>query len=141
MKLLSSLAVGALAFTSLAQSADWPQWLGPNRDSVWPEEGILGAIPPEGLKVKWRKPVGLGYSGPAVVDGHVYVTDYEKAGGKLANNPGNRDKLEGRERILCFEAATGKLVWERAYDQLYSLSYASGPRCSPTVADGKVYAL
>jgi hypothetical protein len=52
---------------------DWPQWLGPHRDSVWREEGIVGPFPREGLLVKWRTPVALGCSGPGVANGRLYA--------------------------------------------------------------------
>ena len=52
-----------------AYGADWPQWLGPERDSVWRESGVIDTIPDEGLPVLWRAPIGWGYSGPAVADG------------------------------------------------------------------------
>ena len=56
-------------FESVAPGDDWPEWMGPQRASEWREDGILETFPEEGLRIKWRKPVGLGYSGPAVVDG------------------------------------------------------------------------
>ena len=121
-------------------AADWPQWLGPNRASVWQEDGIVERFP-EGLKAKWRTPVGLGYSGPAVANGKVYVMDYELKSGKIENSPGARGKLEGQERVVCFDAESGELVWKHAYDRPYELSYPSGPRCTPTVNEGRVYAL
>lgn len=126
---------------SLARGDDWPQWLGPERDAVYRESGIITSIPPEGLPVKWRVSVGYGYSGPAVAAGRVYVMDYLVESGELANNPGGVTKLTGKERILCFAVDTGKMLWEHSYDQPYSISYAGGPRCTPTVVDGKVYAL
>ncbi|HIL70484.1 MAG TPA: pyrrolo-quinoline quinone, partial [Verrucomicrobia bacterium] len=70
----------ATSFSSF--SDDWPQWLGPKRDSVWREQGIIKEIPKQGLSVKWRRPVGLGYSGPAVSGGKVYVLDYELRSGR-----------------------------------------------------------
>ena len=39
---------------------DWPQWLGPQRDSVWRETGVVDVFPKAGLPIKWRVPVGLG---------------------------------------------------------------------------------
>ena len=129
------LTVGA------AHADDWPQWMGPARDGVWREAGVVNAIPAGGLPVKWRVPVKGGYSGPAVADGRVYLTDYDRPEGPLANAPNDRTELVGRERILCFDAATGKLLWKHEYDCPYAISYASGPRCTPTVADGKVYVL
>ena len=126
---------------SPACAEDWPQWLGPRRDSVWHEKGVVKNFPKSGLKVKWRVPVGLGYSGPAVVDSKVYVTDYVLRSGEVKNNPGGRDKLEGTERVLCFDANSGKTLWKHEYARSYNISYPGGPRCTPTVNDGKVYAL
>ena len=78
-----------LAIASSTSGADWPQWLGPQRDSVWREDGIVSKFPTDGLPVKWRVPVGLGYSGPAVTDGRVYVLDYGREEGTVANGPAN----------------------------------------------------
>ena len=47
-----SLLPGAL------RADDWPQWRGPNRDGVCAETGLLQLFPAEGLKVRWRVPVG-----------------------------------------------------------------------------------
>lgn len=134
------LLVGCLFPFSL-RADDWPQWLGPNRDSVWREEGIVEQFPDDGLQVKWRTPVGLGYGGPAVADGRVYVMDYQKRAGELGNSPGKRDVLDGTERVLCFDAATGELLWKHEYDRPYAVSYGGGPRCTPTVDGDRVYAL
>src|SRR3954462_1871572 len=65
-----------------AQADDWPQWLGPQRDGVWRETGILDKFPKDGLKVRWRSEIGAGFSGPAVVGDRVYVMD--RQGAKLA---------------------------------------------------------
>lgn len=139
----SILAVACLAgsVARVSSGDDWPQWMGPHRDGVWRETGIVETIPAAGLPVKWRVPVKGGYSGPAVADGRVYLTDYDRAAGSLANAPNDRTELAGRERVLCLDAATGELLWEHIYDCRYGISYAAGPRCTPTVADGKVYAL
>jgi outer membrane protein assembly factor BamB len=134
-----------LAFTcsSLAtvRADDWPQWMGPQRDSVWRETGIIKSIPKSGLKVKWRVPVAGGYSGPAVVGGKVFLTEYAREAGTLTNNPGERTELTGKERVRCFDAASGKEVWNYEYPCKYSISYACGPRATPTVSGGKVYTL
>src|SRR5258708_994756 len=54
---------------------DWPQWMGPERDGVWRETGIVDTFPKDGPPVRWRVPIGGGYAGPAVVGDRVYVTD------------------------------------------------------------------
>ena len=137
MKTLALLL--ALAGSCLAD--DWPHWLGPDGDGTWKEEGILEKFPEGGPKILWRKPVGLGYSGPSVADGKVFLMDYQKAEGDLVNNPGAAIDLKGKERVLCFDARTGDLLWEDAVDRDYKVSYPSGPRATVTVAGGKAYAL
>ena len=127
--------------TPTARGDDWPQWMGPTRDGVWRETGLVKSIPPAGLPVKWRAEVKGGYSGPAVADGRVYLMDYDRQKGAVANAPNDRNSLAGRERVLCLDATTGAILWKHDYDCPYTISYASGPRCTPTVADGKVYTL
>ncbi|MEM8955213.1 MAG: PQQ-binding-like beta-propeller repeat protein [Verrucomicrobiota bacterium] len=134
------------AFTSVcllaaSNAEDWPQWLGPNRDATWNETGILKKFPDGGPKVLWRTPVSWGYSGPAVADGKVFLMDYVIESGEIENNPGARDILQGKERVRCFDTATGKEIWSHSYDRPYAVSYGGGPRCTTTVADGKVFAL
>ena len=128
-------------FTRCVKAEDWPQWQGPNRDGIWHEEGIIKSIPEDGPPVLWRVPLAGGYSGPAVVGERLYVADYMKRDGDLDNNPNNRSLLSGKERVLCFDTTTGKEIWTYEYDCPYSISYAAGPRCTPTVSDGRVYAL
>jgi outer membrane protein assembly factor BamB len=120
---------------------DWPQWLGPQRDGVWREEGIVERFPDSGLDVQWRAPVGTGYAGPAVAGGKVFVMDYVPRSGKITNNPGGLDQLEGSERVLCLDAGTGQLIWKYQYDRPYALSFGGGPRCTPTVDGLRVFTL
>ena len=125
---------------SLARGDDWPQWMGPERDAIWRETGLLDKFPEGGPKVLWRVPVDAGYSGPAVASGSVFITDYV-TDGKRVNNPSRRIELNGVERVLCFNAADGKPLWKHEYACAYKISYPGGPRCTPTVHDGKVYTL
>lgn len=138
---LTYSALLVLLTSNPVRGADWPQWLGPERDSVWREKGIVESFPEDGLQIKWRSAVGLGYSGPAVANGRVFVMDYELKSGEIANSPGTRSRLTGQERIICMDAESGATRWQYAYDRPYELSYPSGPRCTPTVNDGCVYAL
>ena len=138
---LTSLSIAVLCCVSTLPADDWPQWLGPKGDSVWRETGILERFPTGGLKVKWRTPVALGYAGPAVAAGRVFVTDYVRKAGTIENNAGGRESLEGIERVLCLNAKTGKQLWKHEYARAYAMSYPSGPRATPAVADDKVYTL
>src|SRR6185437_9952324 len=73
---LSSLVVSTLLTLPMSVRADdWPQWLGPQRDAIWRETGILDKFPEGGPKVRWRTPIGGGFAGPAVVKDRVYVAD------------------------------------------------------------------
>jgi outer membrane protein assembly factor BamB len=140
----SAILVAVVALVAPAASGDdWPQWMGPKRDNVWRETGIIEKFPKGGPKVVWRAPVNAGYSGPAVSGGKVYVTDRILAKG--AKNPDNpfdtKNSIAGTERVLCFDAKTGKELWKQEYPIGYQISYNSGPRCTPLVSDGKVYTL
>jgi outer membrane protein assembly factor BamB len=138
---LATLAVCLLAVTA-ACADDWPQWLGPRRDGIWRETGILKKFPKDGPKIRWKVPIGLGYAGPAVADGRVYVTDWVLAKGVTSpDDPFDKPKLQGKERVLCRDEADGSLKWKHEYDCVYAVSYAAGPRTTPLVKDGKVYTL
>ena len=132
---------GVLAATGVVRADDWPQWMGPGRDGVWRESGIVTTLPRDGAAIRWRAEVGGGYSGPAVADGRVYLMDYVRDGEAAANDPGARSNVTGRERVLCLDQTTGRTLWVHEYACPYSISYASGPRCTPTVAAGRVFAL
>jgi outer membrane protein assembly factor BamB len=136
---IAFIAVVLAAFPAVA--ADWPQWMGPNRDDVWAETGILDKFPEGGPKFLWRKPVHGGFAGPAIADGKVYVTDYLRSSGDAKPAPTKRNELQGKERILCLDARTGDELWKQEYDCAYTISYPAGPRCTPTVSDGRVFAL
>jgi outer membrane protein assembly factor BamB len=125
--------------TSLARGDDWPQWLGPRRDGVWRESGIVEKLP-EPFHYKWRTAIGGGYSGPAVLGGRVYVMDRQLA--RNIANPSNafsRGQIPGTERIVCLNEADGKILWTHEYDAAYTVSYGSGPRVTPALDGGKVY--
>jgi outer membrane protein assembly factor BamB len=126
------------------RAEDWPQWRGTSRDGVWREEGIREHFPPDGLPVRWRTPVGPGFSGPAVAHGRVYLTDrvLDAAAATDVKTQWNyRDKSAGRERVVCLDESTGKILWTHDYPCRYALAYGSGPRATPTVSGEQVYTL
>jgi len=94
--------------------------------------------------VLWRAAIGAGYAGPAVANGRVYLMDRVPPAvqaGVATNDTAQRAGAAGRERVLCLDAASGDLLWQYAYDCSYTIAYGSGPRVTPTVTGGKVYAL
>ncbi|QDU26365.1 Quinohemoprotein alcohol dehydrogenase ADH IIB precursor [Anatilimnocola aggregata] len=136
-----SPAVPTTFVAASAPAKDWPQWMGPQRNDVWDETGIVEKFPESGLPVVWRTKIGGGYAGPAVVGDRVYVMDYQRKEGALQNDPGTRNELKGTERVLCLSANDGSLLWKHEYECPYAISYANGPRCTPTVHGDKVYTL
>lgn len=108
---------------------DWPQWRGPKRDGVWREDGLVEKFAAKQLPALWRKPIGAGYSGPAVADGRVFITD-------RVTQPAQQ------ERVWCLDAASGETIWSHAYDCKYSnIGYTAGPRACVTIDGGRAYAL
>lgn len=117
-----------LPWNSRTIGDDWPQWGGPLRDCVWHESGIVEKLPPgDVLPRMWSVPVAEGYSGPAVADGRVFLTD--------------RVHEQELERVLCFDAETGHELWKHQYTVRYTVSYPAGPRATPVVHDGRVYTI
>ena len=127
------LAVCVLMTAPAAFANDWPQWRGAGRDGIWTETGIVDALPAE-LKVTWRVPINSGYSGPAVADGRVFITDW-------AEDPESRT-MDGTERAIALDEETGEILWVREMPTSYRMlmiSYAIGPRATPTVDRDRVY--
>src|SRR5213593_405778 len=108
------LVSGLLALASCALRADdWPQWLGPQRDGVWRETGILEKFPADGPKVRWRTAIGGGYTGPAVARDRVYLMDRQLAPGTSnPSDPFARGEIPGSERVLCLNEADGRILWK-----------------------------
>src|SRR5438105_9449221 len=122
MPWLRSLALLVLAGAPAA-AADWPQWLGPNRDSSTPE---TVSVWKEAPKVLWRHSVGEGNGSPVVAGGRVFVH------GKV--------KDQNQEEVVAYDAASGRELWRVAYERArFTSLYGNGPRATPAVADGRVY--
>ncbi len=105
--------------------ADWPQFMGPTRDGV--VEGKLPAVgwlaTPEPL---WTLEVGRGFSGPLVVGDRAI----------LHHRQGNEEVLEAVDR------ETGRRIWKAVQPTAYEddFGFDDGPRATPCVRDGVVYA-
>jgi outer membrane protein assembly factor BamB len=134
------LAVVISCLVAAARGDDWPQWMGPRRDNEWREAGVVATFPQGGPRVLWRTPIAGGYAGAAVADGRVFVCDYVTDTDVKVSNF-DRAASTGRERVLCLDEATGRILWKHDYPVTYTISYPAGPRCTPTVHDGRVYTL
>ena len=117
---------GLLAVTSLALWAgDWPQFLGPQRNAVSAETGLARTWPASGPKQLWSVPLGVGFAGPAVADGNVFVLD-------------RQDEL--KDVLRCLDLQDGKELWTFAYDAAGKYSI-SGSRGTPTVGRKAIYSV
>src|SRR5712671_2015063 len=124
--------LGLVMMPPRALATDWPQFRGPNRDGNWDETGILESFPAKGVKIRWRHPVGGGFSSPVVAQGRVFVSDVELI------------KPSPRERVHCFEEKTGKVLWVFGYKENY-LEWTfvpergAGPTATPIVEQERIY--
>jgi outer membrane protein assembly factor BamB len=112
----------ALSATAVA-AADWPWLYGPRRDHTSDQKGLLRTWPQEGPKVLWTVPMGVGFGGPAVSGGNVYLLD--------------RDEKVG-DTLRVLDLASGRELWTFAYDAAGGFMFA-GSRTMPTVDGEYVY--
>ena len=103
--------------------ADWPAIYGPGRNNVSEQKGLLRTWPAEGPKVLWTAPVGVGFGGPAVSDGKVYLLDRDEAVG---------------DTLRVLDLASGKELWTFAYAAPGKFMFP-GSRTTPTVDGELVY--
>lgn len=109
-----------------SQPIDFPQFLGPDRS------GILSGIPlardwgSSQPKVVWRQPIGLGWSAFAV-SGQRAITQEQR----------HEDEL-----IVCYELQSGRAIWAHTNHVRFSEALGGdGPRATPTIRQGRVYAM
>jgi outer membrane protein assembly factor BamB len=134
-------AVAALLLSAPVLASEWPQWLGEKRDSVWEETGLITKFPKDGPPIVWRKPIGEGYAGPAVVGGRIYIMDRVKTAPD-PKSPQPRGTVLGKERVHCLNVANGETIWTHSYDCPYVMvSYPTGPRTTPVVEGDRLYTL
>jgi len=109
-------------------AADWPQYLGPGRDAVYPDEALTRTWPSDGPKVLWRKrDIGAGMSGVVVAGGRVVLFH----------------EVNRYDTIDCLDAKSGKAIWINSYASSFVPGYgsAAGPRATPAIDGGRVYTM
>jgi outer membrane protein assembly factor BamB len=118
------ISVAVVIFSTLNINAqDWPQYFGPNRNGVSTQKNILLSWPQQGPEVLWTANVGVGFGGPVIKDGKVYLLD--------------RDDKVG-DKIRCLDLSSGKELWNFAYDAPGSVMFP-GSRCVPTIEGNRIY--
>lgn len=102
---------------------DWSQYLGSRGNSTSDQKGILRSWPATGPEVLWTTDVGIGYGGPVVKDGKVYLLD--------------RDDKVG-DKMRSFDLTNGKELWNFGYDAPGAVMFP-GSRSVPIVDGSHVY--
>ncbi len=121
-----ALCLIGFSYHSTATAADWPQWRGPNRDGVCTETGLLKNWPEEGPKLLWELTgLGKGFSSLTIVDGRFYTMGDVRLGSEKV------------QCVLAYDLSTRKRLWAAEVGPTHS----DGPRCTPTVDDGLIYAI
>jgi outer membrane protein assembly factor BamB len=120
--LLAGLLFGVRAF-----GADWPQFLGPERNGVSAETGLLQRWSTKGPPQLWEKSIGAGFSGPVVAGERLILFH----------------RLADEAVVECLHAPTGKEVWAFKYPTDYrdDFGFDEGPRSTPLIAGNRVYTL
>lgn len=104
----------------------WPQWQGPRRDAVSSESGLVQDFPAEGPQRLWLfEDCGIGYSGPAIVEGKLYILG----------------AFDGTDHLLCLDVTTGEPLWKSLLGPTYENDWGDGPRSTPTVDGEHIYAM
>lgn len=127
---ISSVALIAIllaaAAATHAETYNWPQWQGPHRNGLTEETGLLQSWPEGGPPRRWIfENCGAGYAGPAIVDGKLFIL-------------GTRD---GSCQLLALDANTGSELWTVTLSPVYFNNWGDGPRSTPAVDEGRVYAM
>jgi outer membrane protein assembly factor BamB len=128
MRILLLVAAAFCALGAPVEGADWPQWRGPNRDDVSKETGLLKSWPSGGPRLLWTfKEAGVGYTAPAIVGKHLYAMGGDN----------------GKDFVYALDISgkTPKKVWATEIASLAKKDHGNGPRGSPTVDGGALYAL
>jgi outer membrane protein assembly factor BamB len=112
-------------------AADWLAWRGPQQNGISEEKGLPDTWEPGGKNELWSVAVS-GRGTPTIRGEKVYALTYAGEGPDL------------REYVRCYDAATGKELWQHAInDFLSDIIYRRYAIGSPTIdaETGNVYVL
>jgi outer membrane protein assembly factor BamB len=87
------------------------------------QKNILHSWPQQGPEVLWTVNVGIGFGGPVIKNGKVYLLD--------------RDDKVG-DKIRCFDLSSGKELWNFGYEAPGSVMFP-GSRSVPTIDGNLIY--
>ena len=124
--LISSVVLATALASSSALATDWPGWRGANRDGLSTETGLLQKWESGGPPLAWKASgIGTGYSSVAVVGDRIYAT-------------GDKD---GSQNVFALERDGGRIVWQAKMGPIFDERRGGGPRGTPVIDEGRVFAL
>lgn len=121
----STLAAAVVLWGVRIEAGDWPQFLGPTGDNVARGEKLARRWPAGGPRVLWKTPVGVGFGGPCIRDGRVYILD-------------RRNNMF--DVLRCLDLESGEELWRKAYHSPGKLNY-NGSRSTPAADDTHVFTI
>lgn len=107
----------------VGQADEWPQFLGPERNGISAETGLLNEWTDSSVAEVWRADGGVGMSGLAIRDGKL-VTLIQDA---------------GRQRVVAHNAKTGEQLWQNPIAPAFRNAMGNGPRATPTIVGDQVF--
>ena len=115
-----------LSATVCVRANDWPQWRGPNHDGVSTETGLLKQWPSGGPPLAWKTTgLGAGFASVTVADGKIFT---------MGEGPDS-------SFVHAFSEKEGNHLWSAQIGKPGAPGGYPGPRCTPTVDGGFVFAL
>lgn len=125
-KLVPIFSIAIIAHSQIWVVADWPQFRGMDRSGRSQESGLLETWSKSGPEQQWlSNEIGLGYSGPAIADGRIFILGTEK-----------KDEM-----LYCLDENTGNMLWSTEVGRLLTNNWGDGPRGTPTIEGDRVYAM
>ncbi len=121
-----SKTVEAPAELPAVTASDWPAFRGAGRDGIVTTAKLPVDWEANPLEEMWRAPVGPAWSSFASVGDRLYT----------------QEQRGENELVVCYDASTGTEIWRRADNTRFNeVVSGSGPRATPTYADGKLFTL
>ena len=102
-RLNAVILLAACLLTASAQAGEWTSWRGPSQNGVSTDTGLVSSWTVDGENMIWKAPI-IARSTPIVFDGRACVN------GRVGEG------IERQERVACFDAMTGKLLWDDTFN-------------------------
>ena len=122
----ATVCLASILLLAWPSSGEWPQWRGPARDGISTETGLLTSWPAAGPPLVWKtRGLGEGFSSFSVSDGRLFT----------------QGQRNGTQYVIALDEQTGEKLWEIPNGESFHERRGGGPRGTPTIEGGRVYAV